>query len=51
MLKLLYSNWRNEWNNSIFSSLLALIERHDKTVDVKRMGFPNDWEDILTWKK
>jgi len=50
MLKLLYSNWCDEWNNSILAPLSALVEKHERYLDVNVMGFPINWEDALTWK-
>ena len=50
MLKLLYSNWQAEWNNSIIAPLSALVEKHEKHLDIKVMGFPENWEDALVWK-
>ena|GEM_PF-519029 len=50
MLKLLYSNWRDEWNNSILAPLSVLVEKHEKHLDIKIMGFPDNWEDALTCK-
>jgi len=49
MLKLLYSNFRNEWNNSIVTPLSALVEKHEKHLDLKTMGFPVNWKKALLW--
>jgi len=49
MLKLLYANWRIEWNSTIFLPLEALIEKYDSFVDVRMAGFPDNWRDILRW--
>jgi abortive infection bacteriophage resistance protein len=49
MLKFLYKNYRDEWNNAILSLLSALIEKHDKFLDLKTMGFPPNWEETLSW--
>ena len=49
MLKLLFTNWQNEWNNTFVLPLAALIKKHDESVDIQKMGLPENWEDILTW--
>ena len=50
MLKMLYSNWRTEWNNSIMPSLSAILEKYDNALVIDAMGFPMNWEDALVWK-
>ena len=49
MLKLLFTNWRSEWNNTFVLPLSALMEKHGESVDIQKMGFPENWEEILTW--
>jgi abortive infection bacteriophage resistance protein len=50
MLKMLHSNHRVDWNNSVVSPLSALIEKHERAIDVNSMGFPENWEDALVWE-
>jgi abortive infection bacteriophage resistance protein len=49
MLKLLFANRQSDWNNSFVLPLSALMEKHGKSLVTKKMGFPENWEDILTW--
>jgi len=49
MLRLLYSNYRNEWNNALLSPLVALVEKYEDHLDLNTMGFPVNWSDILRW--
>jgi abortive infection bacteriophage resistance protein len=50
MLKLLHTNHRGEWDNSIVPALYALVDNHSEHLDLKTMGFPENWEDALIWK-
>jgi abortive infection bacteriophage resistance protein len=49
MLKLLYTNWRNEWNNTFILPLSALIEKHEDSINFEIMGFPGNWEKFFGW--
>jgi abortive infection bacteriophage resistance protein len=51
MLKLLYSNCRDEWNDSIFSALSVLLKKHGGFLDLKTMGLPENWKNVLAWRK
>jgi hypothetical protein len=45
----LYTNRRNEWNNTFVLSLSALMEKHGEAVDIQKIGFPGNWEEIISW--
>jgi len=49
MLKLLYSDYRKPWNDSILLPLTALIETSD-FIDLNTMGMPSNWESALRWE-
>ncbi|MCL2218140.1 MAG: Abi family protein [Defluviitaleaceae bacterium] len=49
MLKLLYANWRDEWDNAFVLPLSALVEKYGKSIDIRKVGLPENWEDVLTW--
>jgi abortive infection bacteriophage resistance protein len=49
MLKLLYLNYPDEWNNAILSPLVALVEKYEEPLDLSTMGFPNNWSEVLRW--
>lgn len=49
MLKLLFANWQNEWNNTFILPLSALMEKYGESVDIQKMGFPENWEELFTW--
>ncbi|WP_438349480.1 hypothetical protein ACP8HI_01980 [Paenibacillus sp. FA6] len=41
---------RNKWTNFV-TRLEALLTEHNGVVELKRIGFPEDWEFILmTWR-
>ena len=50
MLKMLYSNWCNDWNNAILLPLSALIEKYVTSLDIADMGFPQNWDEALAWR-
>jgi abortive infection bacteriophage resistance protein len=49
MLKLLYSNYSDEWNNAVLSPLVALVEKYEEHLDLNTMGLPVNWSDVLRW--
>jgi abortive infection bacteriophage resistance protein len=49
MLKLLFTNRRNEWNNTFVLPFSALMEKHEESVDIQKMGVPENWEGVLKW--
>lgn len=44
--KRLYAPAR-EWNNGLLLNLQSLIDQYKDRVDISRLGFPEDWLDIL----
>jgi abortive infection bacteriophage resistance protein len=49
VLKLLHANQQDEWSNAFILPLAALLEMYSEYTTLDSMGFPNNWEDILTW--
>jgi abortive infection bacteriophage resistance protein len=37
----------NKWNNEFLPSLVALLDEYSSVIDLKCIGFPVDWEDVL----
>ncbi len=46
MLKFLYPDC-NRWNNEILSSIIALINEYSEDIELRHIGFPTDWEELL----
>ena len=47
MLKHLYPDIKH-WNNHIVTGIEALIQEYQSDISLKHIGFPNNWEEILT---
>jgi abortive infection bacteriophage resistance protein len=47
MLKLLYHNLQDKWNNDVLAPLIALLNEYREYVDFDHIGFPENWEEIL----
>ena len=45
-LKALYYD-DNKWNNEIFSEIEKLLSEHKNSINLKCIGFPDDWENKL----
>lgn len=45
-LRQLYPNI-GKWNNEILPSIAALIEQYTEVIDLRHIGFPENWEDII----
>lgn len=48
MLKLMYPD-RAEWNARFYEPLVKLIEEYKDAIQLKHIGFPDDWRDGLRW--
>jgi abortive infection bacteriophage resistance protein len=49
MLKLLYINRKDAWNNSILGNIVALTQQYSKHLNFKALGFLENWDDALRW--
>lgn len=39
---------QDDWNNYVIPQLKAVLDEYSDTVELTSIGFPEDWEDILT---
>ena len=49
VLKFLYHNGL-KWNYEFFTELEALIEEYTDEIDLKHIGFPAHWKELLEWE-
>jgi len=49
MLKLLFYNNKDKWNNSILADLVALVQQYSPVLTLESMGLPVLWNFILKW--
>lgn len=38
---------KNEWNNNIISNIKALFLQYEEYIDIRCIGFPDNWEALL----
>jgi abortive infection bacteriophage resistance protein len=48
VLKLLNRD-KDEWNNTTFADISALVHKYREHLDFDHIGFPDDWENVLRW--
>jgi len=49
VLKCLYTNRKEDWNNSILQKITSLTQQHSEYLNFRAMGFPVLWEALLRW--
>ena len=49
MLKHLYPD-KDSWNADVLNPLVVLLAKYKKNILKEHIGFPSDWESVLTYK-
>jgi abortive infection bacteriophage resistance protein len=49
MLKLIHCNQHSKWNRGFLAILIALIMKYYEYINLNQLGFPDDWQEALTW--